>query len=288
MARSPLSQADDARTPLSGLPYTPQGFASQGVRGWAHPQLVPFLRATPHIALLPPEAIGRVYREHPNLVCEVIPPEPLGLPWPRLLAKSFGWRGFQHYVASPLKRSRALKAARTACHLLAHGLATPLPLAVYEARRWGFVQSNVYITAVVPDAVTLEDYYATLPEGATGFEAVLRLVATYTRQMHDSGLWHRDLVRSNVLLSGPPGQRQISVVDLNRARRLPWLPVLLRAMDLARLGWPAHWPHFCALYSGQGVSAQRLLWCIRLYSTWRTWRWHLRRVVKPLRAWLRL
>jgi len=205
-----------------------------------------------------------------------------------MVVKRFGWRGSQHYLTSPFKRSRALKAYRTACHLLAYGLHTPLPLGVCEERRWGFVQYNVYATAAVADVVTLQQYCALLPDGPSGLEEVMRLVAAYTRRMHDSGLWHRDLVSSNLLLTGPPGHRQVYLVDLNRARRLPYVPAVLRAMDLARLGWREWLPQFFALYSAGRFSATRLLWMMHLYGRWRTWRWHMRRVLKPLRVRLRL
>lgn len=270
------------------LPYTPQRFRCGRVRGFGHPQLVTFLQSLPWRRQLPDPAECTVYRAHPNLVHAVDLPPELGLPWSCIVVKRFGWRGIQHYWASPLKRSRALKAYRTACHLLASGLRTPLPLGVCEERRWGFVQYNVYATEAVTEAVTLQQYCALLPDGPDGLEEVMRLVAAYTRRMHDSGLWHRDLVSSNVLLTGPPGQRQVYLVDLNRARRLPSMPAVLRAIDLARLGWQEWWPDFCAFYSAERFSVPRLLWLIRLYRRWRTWRWHMRRVLKPLRARLRL
>jgi tRNA A-37 threonylcarbamoyl transferase component Bud32 len=208
----------------------------------------------------------------------------MGLPWTCVVVKRFGWRGVQHYLSSPLKRSRAMKAYRTACHLLAHGLCTPMPLGVLEERRWGFVQYNVYVTAALTDVITLQEYCATLPDGLAGLEEVVRLVATYLRRMHDSGLWHRDMVTSNLLLSGAPGNRQVSLVDLNRARRLPYMPMILRAVDLARMGWWEQLPQLCALYSAGRFSATRLLWLVHLYGYWRTWRWHMRQALKPLRA----
>jgi len=277
-----------ARLTLTALPYTPQCFRCGRVRGFGHPQLVTFLQSLPALGPLPDDANLTVYREHPNLVCEVCLPPELGLPWACMVVKRFGWRGSQHYLASPFKRSRALKAYWTACHLLTYGLHTPLPLGVCEERRWGFVQYNVYATAAVADVVTLQQYCALLPDGPSGLEEVMRLVAAYTRRMHDSGLWHRDLVSSNLLLTGPPGHRQVYLVDLNRARRLPYVPAVLRAMDLARLGWREWLPQFCALYSAGRFSATRLLWMMHLYGRWRTWRWHMRRVLKPLRARLRL
>jgi Ser/Thr protein kinase RdoA (MazF antagonist) len=113
---------------------------------------------------------------------------------------------------------------------------------------------------------------------------MVRLVATYLRRMHDSGLWHRDMVTSNVLLTGAPGNRQVSLVDLNRARRLPYMPMVLRAIDLARMGWWERLPQLCAFYSVGCFSATRLWWLMYLYGRWRTWRWHMRRAFKPLRA----
>ena len=270
------------------LPYTPQPFQSGRVRGLGHPQLVTFFQRLPHLDHLPNDPALRIYREHPNVVREVRLPPELGLPWTRLVVKRFGWRGIQHYLSSPLKRSRALKAYQTACHLLAHGLRTPLPLGVLEERRWRFVQYNVYVTEAVPDVITLQQYCATLPEGSAGLKEVMRLVAAYTRRMHDSGLWHRDLVSSNVLLTGAPGNRQAYLVDLNRARRVSSMPVVLRAIDLARMGWQERLPEFCALYGLERFSATRLLWIIHLYACWRTWRWHMRRAFKPLRARLRM
>ena len=277
-----------ARLTLTALPYTPQRFRCGRVRGFGHPQLVTFLQSLPALGPLPDDANLTVYREHPNLVREVCLPPELGLPWACMVVKRFGWRGSQHYLTSPFKRSRALKAYRTACHLLAYGLHTPLPLGVCEERRWGFVQYNVYVTASLTDLITLQEYCATFPDGPAGLEEVVHLVAAYLRRMHDSGLWHRDMVTSNLLLTGAPGNRQVSLVDLNRARRISYMPMVLRAMDLARMGWWERLPQLCALYSVGRFSATRLLWLVHLYGHWRTWRWHMRRAIKPLRARLRI
>ncbi|MGE3536107.1 MAG: lipopolysaccharide kinase InaA family protein [Candidatus Tectimicrobiota bacterium] len=270
------------------LPYSLQPFRAGRARGLAHPQLVAFFQALVRQPQPPASPTLAVYREHPNLVQEVWLPQGLELPWPRAVVKRFGWRGRQHYLFSPFKRSRAMKAYRTACHLLAHGLLTPVPLGVCEERRWGFVRYNVYATEALSEAMTLQQYCEAVPEGAAGLEEVMRLVAAYTRRMHDSGLWHRDLVSSNVLLRGPAGQRQVYVVDLNRARRLPYMPALLRAIDLARLGWREHLPRFCALYSVEGLSVPVLLWWVQLYGSWRAWRWQMRRLLGPVRKRLHL
>lgn len=175
-----------------------------------------------------------------------------------------------------------MRAYGIACHLLAHGLHTPLPLGVLEERRWGFVQYDVYATEALTNCMTLKQYRTVLPEGTAGLEEVMRLVAEYMRRMHDSGLWHRDITTSNVLLTGAPDNRHVYLVDLNRAWRLPSMPTWLRAIDLARLGWRELQPQFCALYSAGRFSTARLLWVIRLYGRWRTWRWRVRRVLRKI------
>jgi len=265
------------------LPYTPQRFRCGPRYGEGHPQLVAFFCHLPRIDHLPRDAHARIYRERPNLVRELYVSPELRVPWACLVVKCFGWRGRQHYLSSPLKRARAMKAYHTACHLLAHGLPTPLPLGVFAERRWGFLQYNVYVTEALRDAVTLSYYRTTLREGDAGLDEVLRLVATYTRGMHDSGLWHRDMVSSNFLLTGTPGNQQLYLVDLNRARRLPYMPVWLRAIDLARMDWRDAQPRFCALYCGERFSPTYVLRLIRIYRTWRTGRRWVLRGVKSLR-----
>jgi len=278
-----MRRDDRVNVEISALPYTPQRFQCGPRYGEGHPQLVAFFRHLPRIDQLPREAHARVYRERPNLVREIDVPPALHVPWACLVVKRFGWRGRQHYLLSPLKRARAMKAYRTACHLLAHGLPTPLPLGVFAERRWGFLQYNVYVTEALCDAVTLSRYRTTLPEGEAGLEEVLKLAALYTRRMHDSGLWHRDMVLPNFLLTGTPGEQQLYLVDLNRARRVPYMPVWLRAIDLARMDWREAQPRFCALYCGERFSAAYMLRMIRVYHAWRTGRRWVLRGAKSLR-----
>ncbi len=265
------------------LPYTPQPFRRGRLHGEGHPQLVGFFRNLPPIEQLPAEPDIAIYMRRPNLVREVRLPAEVEVPWSHLVVKRFGWRGGQHYVFSPLKRSRAMKAYRTACHLLAHRLDTPLPLGVFEERRWGFVQYNVYATEAITGYLTLRQYRRTLPEGRRDVPEVLRLTADYTRTMHDSGLWHRDMVLSNFLLAGPSGERRLYLVDLNRAFHLPYVPALLRAVDIARMDWQEWHGQFVALYCADRFAVTRMLRIVRFYRCWRTWRRRVLDMIKPLR-----
>ena len=270
------------------LPYKPQPFRRGRLSGVGHPQLVHFFLELPRIDHLPAAVQGTIYMQRPNLVRELSLPATIKVPWSTLVVKRFGWRGPQHYLFSPLKRSRAMKAYRTACHLLAHRLLTPLPLAVYEERQWGFVQYNVYATEAITNYITLRQYRQMLPDGVQELTDVLRLAAHYTRRMHDSGLWHRDMVLSNFLLAGSPGHRKLYLVDLNRAYRLPYIPAWLRAIDIARMDWEAWHPQFVAQYCGNHYATHRMLRLVRLYRRWRALRRYVLDVIKPLRRRLRL
>lgn len=275
------------RLATSSLPYTPRSFRHGRWHGVGHPGVVAVFQALPDIEHLPVQPDTPVYMQRPNLVREVHPPVTWALPWARLVIKRFGWRGLQHYLFSPLKRSKAVKAYEAACHLLAHRLGTPLPLGAFEERRWGFIQYNAYITEAITDYITLREYCRTLPDGRQGVAEVLRLAADYTRRMHDSGLWHRDLFLSNFLLAGLPGERHLYLVDLNRSYRLPYMPLALRALDIARMEWQEWQSQFVALYCAERFPVVPVLWVARLYRRWRTWRRRLLNRVKPLRQWLR-
>ena len=267
----------------ASLPYTPTPFRRGRLHGLGHPQLAEFLRDLPRIDALPVESDATIYLQRPNLVREVRVPPEVTPTWPRLVVKQFGWRGKQHYWFSPLKRSRAMKAYRTACHLVAHELATPLPLGVFEERQWGFVQYNVYATEAITDYMTIRQYRQSLPDGQEGMPEVLQLVADYTRRMHDSGLWHRDTVLANFLLAGKPGNRCIYLVDLNRAYRLPFLLTLMRVVDIARMDWEEWHAQFVTYYCADRFAVSHMLRMVRLYRQWRTIRRRVLNVLKPLR-----
>lgn len=267
----------------SCLPYQPQFFRSGQIYGISHPHLMPWLQQLLQGASHSSHDTVRVYKQKPNCIYAMPSPAALTDTCSYVTVKHFGWRGKQHYVLSPLKSSKALKAYRTACYLLTLGLSTPVPLGAGVARRWGFIQSHLYVTEDIEHYVTLREYVTTLPDGPEGVKEVMELVATYTRRMHDGGLWHRDLFLANFLMTGTAGKRQLYLIDLNRTRRLPYMPVLLRALDLARMEWHARQPQFLALYCDGRFAASRLRWIIRLYQRWRDLRYRTLKIVNPLR-----
>lgn len=267
----------------SCLPYQPQFFRNGQLYGICHPRLMTWLQHLLQDVPHPHHGIVRVYKQRPNCVYAIPRPSALIAACSHVTVKHFGWRGKQHYMLSPIKGSKALKSYRIACYLLTLGLSTPMPLGACVARRWGFIQSHLYVTEDIECYVTLREYCTTLPDGPEGMREVMELVAAYTRRMHDGGLWHRDLFLANFLMTGMAGKRQLYLIDLNRTRRLPYMPALLRALDLARMEWHVWQPQFLALYCNSRFSAHRLLWIIRLYQRWRDLRYRTLKIVNPLR-----
>lgn len=265
------------------LPYKPQRFRRGRLYGVAHPLLASWLQLLLQETSPARNDTVRVYKQKPNLIYAIPSPSDLNLPDAHVTVKRFGWRGKQHYLLSPLKASKALKSYHTACYLLAHGLSTPIPLGACVTRRWGFVQANLYVTENISNHITLRDYCAAMPDGPQGMDEIMRLVANYVRRMHDHGVWHRDLFLANFLMTGKTGERHLYLIDLNRARRLPYLPVWLRALDIARMEWRAWQPQFLSLYCAGRFSALRLLWIMHLYRHWRDLRYRTLSLINPLR-----
>jgi tRNA A-37 threonylcarbamoyl transferase component Bud32 len=265
------------------LPYMPQTFHHGGSRGVSHPQLVAWLQQLLLETDIPcgPEVV--VYKRRPHQLWAMPAPLELELPCRRIAIKRFGWRNRQHYLCSPLGPSKARKEYRTACHLLRHGLPTPLPLGAGEIRHRGFVQASIYVMEAIPDYITLRDYVLTQPDGPEGLAEVTELAATYVRRMHESGLWHRDLYLANFLLTGGSGTRRLYLVDLGRARRALSMPAWLRAIDLGRMEQFARQPQFLSLYSAGRFAPWFLLHIMRFHARWRAWRRRVLNVIDPLR-----
>lgn len=241
------------------LPYTPSSFKEGRVQGLGHPDLISELKK---MVLFPRQILGSktvVYKEQPNLILETRLLSSGEFPWVRQLVKQFKWRGLQNFLLSPLRKSKAVKSYLAACHLLRHGLLTPVPLGAVECRSLGFIRYNIYVTEVIDDFMNLKQYRDRLPHGSQGMDEVLRNLAEYTRQMHDSGLLHRDLNLSNFLLQGEPGSFRLYLVDLNRARFKPHLPYWKRAVDLSRLDLKEWQEPFFRYYCGDRLAPEAML-----------------------------
>jgi hypothetical protein len=92
------------------------------------------------------------------------------------------------------------------------------------------------------------------------------LLATISN-MHDRGMLHRDMHLGNMLVDGP----KVTLLDVQKARFLPWVPPILRRWELGYLAFSL------------GEPLPELLRGARLWTTWRAqthWRSRTKRCVK--------
>lgn len=229
--------------------YAPECHREDKLLCLGHPKLIPALRDTFPSPGRNPGRNVRVLRENPNYVLETSLLEQQDFPWPRQVVKHFGWWGVRHFLTSPLKKSKAVRSFQAACHLLEHGLQTPVPLGVVELRKQGFVLDSYYISQAVENAINFSKYIKKMPDGESAAKEVVELLADYVLRMHDSGMWHRDLNTTNILLKGAPGEWNLYLIDLNRVKRLGYMPFFLRALELSRLNKMKKWQdHFFRFY----------------------------------------
>lgn len=173
-----------------------------------------------------PERASRVFKLTPNLVAEV----PLGSGL-RVVVKDFGWRNFLHFWASPLSKSKALRSLQVATHLFENGLLTPRPIGAFEQRNEGLVKRAYFVTESLGETNSLRECLRLSPGQGKTRRRLLALLAEYVRQMHNCGLFHRDLTLGNFLIQGG----QLYLVDLTRGRVKPRISALQRIEDIAKM-----------------------------------------------------
>lgn len=216
------------------FPYHLEHVKTKGCTWTGHPEIITSLKK-----FLPAEDSIKsqclVLKDRPNLILETHFLKNENFPWPVQVLKNFKWRGIQAFFFSPFKKSKAIKSFSAACHLIKHGLETPVPLAAYEKRRLGFIRQNVLVTEKISDHIVLRKFIKQNRANPDQIREVLRALSDFVGKMHDSGFWHRDMNLSNFLLTGNSGNYKLFIIDLNRARIRDELFIRHRALDLARL-----------------------------------------------------
>jgi tRNA A-37 threonylcarbamoyl transferase component Bud32 len=157
---------------------------------------------------------------------------------PPLVVKRYNNLGFAYVVKHLCRRSRGLRAWRTANELETRRISTASPVAAIEFRRGLLLDRSFFVAERVVGSVTLPQYARDArgtPELSEARHRLARRLGKLLRRLHDAGFDHRDLKPSNVLVVERPDGPEPVLIDLDGIRRTGRVPDRRRARNLARL-----------------------------------------------------
>ncbi|RLQ21480.1 hypothetical protein DWB85_12000 [Seongchinamella sediminis] len=138
-----------------------------------------------------------------------------------------------------------------ACEMLRKGVATPLPLAFYEAHQSPGVRDSWYLCEFIPEAFSARDVYAALNRGEQQYggldkAAWFDLLSGFVCHMHNKQVIHRDLSSGNLLLQQrDDGSVAPMAIDIGRARIWSGAGSRVRTrhrlLDLIRIAYKLNW-----------------------------------------------
>ena len=153
--------------------------------------------------------------------------------------------------------SRSIRELKISNYLRENGIHTPEIPAVRFIKSGMFYTIDV-ITRLVPDSIDLLTWLEKFESEQKGeilrfaqnnwqdnlFTTVFYETGLLVRKMHDLGVWHADLHLKNILLDN---QMNPWLLDLDKARHLPFLPDYLKQMNLKRFF------RSCRKWTGKGI-----------------------------------
>ena len=165
-----------------------------------------------------------------------------------------------------------------ACEMLRKGVATPLPLAFYEAHQQPGVRDSWYLCQFIPDAFSARDVYAAINRGERRYRGLdkaawFELLSGFVCHMHNKQVIHRDLSSGNLLLQELADGTVIPMaIDIGRARIWSGAGSRVRTrhrmLDLIRIAYKLNWQDrelFITHYEAHMGRALTPLWRISFW-----------------------
>jgi len=113
------------------------------------------------------------------------------------------------------RRTKAEASYHNGLRLLSLGVATPEPIG-FLLKNEGTRLFSYYVSRYLPHDFTLQkplrDFH--FPQR----EEILRAFGSFTAELHQKGIWHKDYSQGNILISQTPQGWRFALVDVNRMR----------------------------------------------------------------------
>lgn len=156
--------------------------------------------------------------------------------YPEIFIKRYKCRGLSDALKYLIVPAKVVSEWHNLRAFEARGLACPAPLA-YTARAAGPCgREGLLITTSLNPALTLDGHARTMQPGdVSGRRHLLRQLAALIRDLHHQRVFYRDLHAGNLLVRPSDGSSELFLIDLHKAKVLPFLPRWMRVRDLAQL-----------------------------------------------------
>jgi tRNA A-37 threonylcarbamoyl transferase component Bud32 len=134
-----------------------------------------------------------------------------------------------------------------AVNMLRRGVSTPLPVAFFERHENTGTAHNYYVTQFLENAFSARDVFTSINNGEANFNGMshddlLKVIAEFTCDMHNSGVLHRDLSSGNLLLVVEGDDIKPYLIDIGRARVRNHIKRRQRLIDVMRICYKLPWP----------------------------------------------
>lgn len=167
--------------------------------------------------------------------------DPAGKHW-NLVIKCVRYNFFLRRLGFLFLASPAYRALKGALLLQEHGIPTAPPLAAIETCRWEGLGTSYFIAETVEHGITLYRAWRQLGDACPGTIAerkrryLLAALAAFVRRVHDSGIYHRDMKGTNILVRhDEAGGIEFVLVDVDGVRRIRALSRRRREKNLIQI-----------------------------------------------------
>lgn len=158
-----------------------------------------------------------------------------------ICVKRYNYQNFFYALKTLFRKSRGKKVWEKAQILLNLQVSIPYPLAYLERRNFGLLKESLFVTTWIDNAFSLEQFFENnfkeIFKGAHLKEKhhFINQVAHYLKNIHDLGIFHRDLKSKNILVKTQDKQYHFYLLDLDSLKIKRNLSYKNRLKDLARL-----------------------------------------------------